>query len=166
VADLPVRVPVVRQVALVRVPAVVVQVLVVVLVPMMAQKYSSPYQFVEDLAVLFSDAYYRTLVFLFLSWQRTHQFFCHTILRAHHLLTQGVLPVGLRWTRIKIGRSSSLVTQFFNYGFFVCNNITEDTIPHFLIFIHHLICLAQCDVFIKGGVDVGKEVIILPFRCL
>jgi hypothetical protein len=114
-------------VLVVLVPVVVVQVLVV-LVLMMVPKDSSPYQFVEDLADQLSVSYYKTSVFPYLSSQQTHRLY--TIHRARLLRVQDVLPV-VPQIQIKIGRN--------NYRFFVCNNVTEDTIPHFLIFIHHLI---------------------------
>jgi hypothetical protein len=137
VVDLPVLVPVERQVALVLVPVVVLQDLVVQ-VQMMVQKDSSPYQSVEDPAVQFSDAYYKTSVFLFLSLQQTHHSY-HTIHRAHHPADLILLPAELQCFQTEIGRNFSLLVQTFNYFFFVCDNVTEDTIPHFLIFIHHLI---------------------------
>jgi hypothetical protein len=84
VVDLPVLVPVERQVALVQVPAAVLQVLVVQ-VQMMVQKDSFPYQSVEDLAAQLSDAYYKTSVFPFLSLQQILQFYDHTIHHDHHL---------------------------------------------------------------------------------
>jgi hypothetical protein len=95
VVDLPVLVPVERQVALVQVPAAVLQVLVVQ-VQMMVQKDSFPYQSVEDPAAQLSDAYYKTSVFLFLSLQQTHLCY-HTIHHDHHL---PVPDVAACWTAV------------------------------------------------------------------
>jgi hypothetical protein len=110
VVDLPVLVPVERQVALVLVPAAVLQVLVVQ-VQMMVQKDSFPYQSVEDLAAQLSDAYYKTSVFLFLSLQQIH----HLIIPTTMTITfqsKSCCLLSPQWFRIKIGRSSSLLTQF------------------------------------------------------
>src|SRR5210317_929107 len=160
-----VQVPVVLLVVLVLLPAVVVQVLVLVLFRMLFEIDSFPYQLMEDLAYRLFVSYYKTSVFLFLSLQQTHHSY-HTIHHVHHPADLILLPAELQYFQTEIGKNFSLLVKTFNYFFFVCNNIPEDFHPHFLIFIHHTICTAQSNLFIKNDINVCKKLIIPPLCIL
>ena len=68
--------------------------------------HSFPSQSVLGLLHQLSDAYYKTSVYLFLSWQRTRQTFYHTNHHDHHPANPTLLLAG-RQIRIKTGKNSS-----------------------------------------------------------